>query len=138
MALSLSTCYTARVNTDMEVSVQEPLNDEQVKALETQYEQAMAVELAKMAEYKKALEQEFENADPNDPVTAEKARKHVISLVPDATTQAKHLLNHAESESIRAGLAKFIINIAIRHAEDNSEEDEMQKLVNSLTKATDN
>lgn len=100
------------------------------------YEAQIKRELEESAQYHEALKDEFKDASPDDPDTAIKAGKRLMELVPDAGTQIKYLINHAESEAVRKDLAKWVFQTAMRAAEINDDEDAMQKLVNSLTKAS--
>lgn len=99
-----------------------------------EYDKLVKRELGEMAAYREALEAEFKDADPDSDETAEKAKKRLIELVPDAATQIRYLLNHAESEAIKKDLAKFIFGTAMRVAEINGDEVQMQKLISSLSK----
>jgi hypothetical protein len=121
----------------------ESLNEDQIKdivsrdnAQKDQYDAQVAAELAKLGEYRKALEEEFKGADPEKAETAMKVLKRVVELVPDAGTTISYLLNHAESESVRATLAKFVVTVALRAAEKSGDDDELTRLVNELTGAS--
>lgn len=61
---------------------------------------------------RKALQQEFAKA--NDPESVVKtAREAIRDIIPDAVIQLKTLINHAESESVRASLSKFVISAGL-------------------------
>jgi len=100
----------------------------------TEYEKQVDKELAKLAEYHKALTQEFANIDPDDPEVIRKANEKIIELVPDAGAALNWLLNHAQSESVRANIAKYVFDRAIKHASEKGEDDEIAKLLKGMTK----
>jgi hypothetical protein len=58
-----------------------------------------------------ALKQEFTDANTSlDPeAVAKVARKAIIDIMPKAIIQLGQLIEYAESESVRAGLSKFVI-----------------------------
>jgi glucan phosphoethanolaminetransferase (alkaline phosphatase superfamily) len=72
-----------------------------------------------------ALHQEFSH----EPTSPDKIKKQLAELVPDALTQLSHLLNHAESESVRASAAKYVIDLA---RTSSSTDDAISKLINDL------
>lgn len=85
--------------------------------------------------YRKALEQELGtlgelNAD--DPDTVTKVRNKLLLLVPDAYSAMSQLINHADSEAVRANLSKFVFTEAIGKAKTQDEEDELRKLLGDL------
>lgn len=96
------------------------------------YQKRVARELAKVAEYKKALEEEFATADPDDPETARKTREKLVELVPDAGYTIAYLLKHAESETVRASLAKYVFDSAQKIGKEGEGESEMDKLIKKL------
>lgn len=98
------------------------------------YELSVQNELNKVRAYRKSLEEEFANANPDDPATAEKARNKMLELVPAAGETIAHLLNFAQSESVRASLAKYVFDHAIGKDKVVSSEDALDKLVRDLTK----
>ena len=101
-----------------------------------EYEANMQEEL--MA-YRKSLQEEYGELgelDPDDPATADKVRGKLLKLVPDAYTTMQQLLNHADSETVRAGLAKFVFTEAIGKAKTQDEEDSLRDLLKGL-KAND-
>lgn len=75
-----------------------------------------------------ALKAEFSH----EPTSPDKIKKQLAELVPDALTQLSHLLNHAESESVRASAAKYVIDLA---RTSSSTDDAISTLINEL-KAT--
>lgn len=81
--------------------------DDYAKILQDEIERLRQKE-AKQAETLKALQEEF--ADANDPeAIVIKARKAIKDLMPVAITQMGILIEHAESESVRASLSKFVV-----------------------------
>lgn len=88
--------------------------------------------LEDLSAYHAAIESEFADTDGEDPETAGKVREHLFKLVPDAGTTIKYLLNHADSESVRANLAKFVYAEAMRTAKAEGDEDGFGKLLREL------
>lgn len=110
-------------------------NQSDADAVRTAYEDQVKQELAELAIYREKLNDEFKDAEP-DNETAEKAAKKLIELVPDAGKNIKYLINHAESEAVRKDLSKWIFAVAMKAAEAKGDEDEMDRLIRSLSKAT--
>lgn len=102
--------------------------------LKKQYEAKIAKELQELAEYRKALEAEFRTKTLDDPETALKAKAEVVSLVPDAVSQLKWLILHADSESIRKDISKWVMELAIKAADKNGEDDELKDLLKQFSK----
>jgi len=100
------------------------------------YKDQVEKELSELAIYREALTDEFKNAEP-DQETAEKAAKRLIELVPDAGKQIKYLINHSESDAVRKDLSKWIFSVAMKAAEAKGDEDEIDRLIKSLSKATE-
>lgn len=82
---------------------------------------------------RKALQSEFAAANDPDKV-ANAARNAIRDIMPDAVIQMKTLVNYAESESVRASLAKFIIATGLDKTkfEDGSSSD-LKDLLAQLT-----
>ena len=102
--------------------------------LRAEYEANMQEELVA---YRKALDEEYGSLgelDPDDPDTTSKVRAKVLQLIPDAHSTMKHLLNHADSEQVRAGLAKFVFVEAIGKAKTEGEEQELRDMLKGLTR----
>jgi hypothetical protein len=100
--------------------------------LKSEYEQQIAAELLEVANYRKALEEEFAGKDMDDPEVAIGAKKKIMELVPDAGKNIKWLLNHAESEHIRKDLSKWIMELAMKAHEKSSGDDVLSKLLKEL------
>jgi hypothetical protein len=98
----------------------------------TLYEASLDQEVKELLEYDKELRQEFKNAQP-DEETARRAKKRVIELVPDAANQIKQLITHAESEAVRKDLAKWVIQTAMQHGVEVSQNDDIANLLHSIT-----
>lgn len=111
-------------------------NELTTEELRESYAQAFQRELAENAVYKEELKEKFTDVDADDPEVAKQAREELIKLVPDAGARIIWLLNHAESEAIQKDLAKFIFQVAIKAAEISGEEDEMQRIIKSLSRAS--
>jgi hypothetical protein len=79
-----------------------------------------------------AVKSEFDAADPDAVETAEAVRAHVVELVPDAKIVIKELLLHADSEAVRAGLAKFVMAAGMKALQDKGDRDELGSLLKSL------
>lgn len=100
------------------------------KELEKEYEANLAEEIART---RKAIHEEFADANPDDPETGEKARNNLITLVPDAKETIAFLMIHGESESVRAGLAKYVFDHAIGKEKGTTAEDELKDLLTRVT-----
>lgn len=123
-------------------NVNRPLTAEEVAALATdgagkvtpENDEAAKALIESLQGYHKAFEEEFKNVDANSPEAVAAARKQLFTLIPDAGATIQHLMNHAQSEAVRANLAKFVYAEALRVAKAEGEGDEMSRLINSLTK----
>jgi len=97
------------------------------------YDQNMQQELEKIQAYRKALEQEFGgDLDPNDPANIANARRQLLVLIPEAGETIRRLMVHAQSESVRANLAKYVFDQAMKDAAAGKADDETQKLLKEL------
>jgi hypothetical protein len=81
--------------------------EESAKLLQQELARLQAKE-EELEKTRKALQQEFSQANDPDEV-ANVARNAIREIMPDAVMQMKTLVNFAESESVRASLARFII-----------------------------
>lgn len=114
-------------------SIRSVSSDDDIERIKAQYDEKMARELKELSTYRTALKEEFANLDPNDASTAAAARKHVVALVPVAATQLEYLIQHAESETVRAGLVKYVFDITVKQAISEAGDDEMSSLIKRLT-----
>lgn len=94
---------------------------------------SMAVQLAA---YRKALEEEFEltnNPELADPEKlAAKARQLLLSGVPSAVSGMRALAEHADSENVRLGAQKFIIENALGKGAAAEKESALDKMLKEL------
>jgi hypothetical protein len=82
-------------------------------------------EIDRLKKDNQAIHQEFTHS----PATQDKIQKQLTDLVPDAIGNINHLINHAESESVRLNASKYVIDIA-RSA--SSTDDAISKLIGEL------
>lgn len=91
---------------------------------------------AQMAAYRKAIEEEFEltnNPELADPEKlANKARQLLLAGVPSAVTGMRALAESADSENVRLGAQKFIIENALGKGAAAEKESSMDKLLRQL------
>lgn len=82
---------------------------------------------------RKALLEEFSKANDPDEV-ANVARNAIRDLMADAVLQMGFLINHAESESVRASLSKFVVATGLdkNKFEDQSSSD-LRELLKQLS-----
>jgi hypothetical protein len=107
-----------------------PLNpDEEGLSLEEKYNRTLANELHEMH---KRFTEEFAGVDSDDPVVANKARAQVIELVPKAAVSISTLILHAESETVRANLSKWVFEVAMKAANEGGTDSELVKLFEEL------
>lgn len=99
---------------------------------EQRYEAKLAEETARIHAYNKHLEAEFKNLDYEDPETHKKIKAEIHALVPDACTVLKAMLIHADSESVRANIAKYILTIAMKTADKEQASDIVAELFEQL------
>jgi sarcosine oxidase gamma subunit len=83
---------------------------------------------------KKAMREEFEDSSSdNATVTTENAKRRVAELAPDAWAAVNYLVNHAESESVRANCAKWILDITMGKKQvAGDKDDSIENLIESL------
>lgn len=81
---------------------------------------------------RKALAEEF--ADANDPdAIAKVARNAIKRIMPKAITQMEQLIEYAESESVRASLARFVIAAGLDKTKfEDSSSSELKELLKQL------
>lgn len=96
--------------------------------------EALANELRKAIANAEARASEFIEADPDKPETAEKVRAHVVELVPEAKLALQHLLLHADSEAVRAGVAKFVMAAGMKALEGDKDKEDWAELLNKIGK----
>lgn len=97
-----------------------------------EYHAEVAAELKRIQAYKQAVEEEFKNLDSDDPTITKRSRDRVIECVPSAAEGLAHLIRFGESESVRAGLIKFVFTTAMQLTA-AGEENDLTKFLNSLT-----
>jgi hypothetical protein len=102
------------------------------ESAEERYNRQLAEEVAKIQAYRKSVEEEFSGVDVDDPETAKIARNKLFELVPDAAETIATLLLHAESESVRGTLAKFVFTEAMRAADKGKTADAWETLFKKL------
>ena len=80
----------------------------------------------------KALHEEFANANDPDAI-AQVARKAIVDTMPQAIATMRELVEHAESESVRASLARFVVAAGLDKSkfEDSSSSD-LKELLKQL------
>ena len=100
----------------------------------TEYERNIAQEMQQLADKREEIRKRLEGKTLEDPVTMKIAKDTVLDLIPDAALQIRYLINHAESETIRKDLAKYILNLGMQSKEKLDEEDELTSLLKDLTK----
>lgn len=102
--------------------------------LKKEYENQVQQELSELAIFSEKLKADFADVDTEDEeVVAEKAKKKLLELIPDAGNTIKYLISHSESDAVRKDLAKFVFQTAMRAAEVAGDEDEVARLIKSLT-----
>lgn len=101
-------------------------------SLQEKYDLQLQEEKAKYEIYREALKQEFANLDVDDPETQKKVRAEVHTLIPLATATISQLLEHAESESVRANLAKWVLSESMKTAEADKPKDFVSELFDRL------
>lgn len=83
---------------------------------EEKYNADLQKEVEKLALYKQAIEEEFKNMNVDDPETHKKVASTVHELIPQAAFTVALLMEHAQSESVRAGLAKWVLQTGMQSA----------------------
>lgn len=90
---------------------------------EQRYNTKLQEEITRMQAYKKSLEEEFANANPDDPETHKKVRSKLHELVPNACETVAWLLDHSSSESVRGNMAKFVLTESMKSADGEKTKD---------------
>jgi hypothetical protein len=116
------------------VSDDDSPKNETTDELQKRYDEQIGAELLQLANYRKALEEEFATKNLDDPETAAAAKAHVLESVPDAATQLKWLIRHADSENIRANLSKWVLELAMKAANKDEGDDALTQLLSQLQK----
>lgn len=86
-------------------------------------------QVASLQEEKQALQQEFSNEKDFEEAKNLTKRELKDALLPDSLAQAKFLLNSAESESVRAGLAKFFITLVLSPKIEGNADDTFKQML---------
>ena len=86
---------------------------------------------ANLAEHYKAIESEFALSEPSSPV--ELAYGKLNSLLDEATQALESILLNAESDAVRMSGIKLVFEYTLGKPGANSGEDELSKLIQSLT-----
>lgn len=102
--------------------------------LQKTYDQRITEELQRLAMYRQAVEEEFKGRSLDDPETAKMAKDQVVTLVPDACKTLAWLINHADSESIRKDISKWVMECAMKQASVNGENDALSQMLKEFTK----
>lgn len=101
-----------------------------------EYANALEREVAALEAQKKALIEEFRKNVPVDWSADDIKEKLRTSLLPTAWHRIEYLLANAESESVQASLAKYVVSIAIgqiKITDDNDPgRDELNNLLSEL------
>jgi len=99
----------------------------------SEYELSIAKEMQELAEKREAIRQKLKGKKLEDPETMAIAKETVLDLTPDAALQVRYLINHAESETIRKDLSKWVLGLAMNEHGKRDDEDELSSLINTLT-----
>lgn len=104
------------------------------------YEAKLAEEVEKLRKYQESLESEYSriNSDSNDgspPLVAEeviaKAEQKLLGAVDQAAETIVHLVEHADKDSTKFAVARYILDSAKNHPE--AKGDPMDALLKKLT-----
>lgn len=98
------------------------------------YQRETEQEMAKLVELHNALTQEFKGRDLDDPETAVRAKNEVVSLIPDAATALHYLIAHSESDAIRKDIAKWVMDTAMKTANNDESKNALATLLDEITK----
>jgi hypothetical protein len=112
-------------------------DDAQNHNIEEAYNLKLQEEIEKMKLYRKSMEEEFANLDIDDPTTHKMVRNKLGELVPDACEVVLTLMLHAESESVRATLAKFVLTESMKSAATDKPIDLISEMFKDLAKNDD-
>ena len=107
------------------------LDPEQVASLLNEELESERAKSAELERSKQALIEEFNKANTHDEVL-EAAQKGIKDLLPKAILQMGHLLQYAESESVRASLSKYITDTVITHKIEGEGTSEIKTLLKQL------
>lgn len=99
---------------------------------EERYNLSLAEEKAKHEQYQAALRAEFASLDIDDPETQKRVRAEVFELIPIAASTVNYLMTHAESEAVRANLAKWVLSEGMKSAEKDKPKDFVSELFDRL------
>lgn len=81
---------------------------------------------------KAALTSEFADS-ASDTITEENGKKRIIELAPDALATLRYLVKNADSESVKATCAKYILDITIGKKKIEGDIDQgIENLIESL------
>jgi len=107
------------------------------KPISEEYAKMLATEEARHEAEKKALVEEF-SKQLKEEWTAADIKTKLVELMPQAYASLQFLINNAESEGVRAGLIKYIFNIALQDlapkGDSNDPDSELTKLLADLKK----
>lgn len=105
------------------------------KPISSEYASMLAQEEARHDAEKKALVEEF-TKQLKEEWSPEDIKEKLVELMPQAYASLSHLVNNADSESVRAGLIKYIFNLALQDlapvSPGDGADDEFRKLLGDL------
>jgi hypothetical protein len=104
------------------------------KPLSGSYAAELLKEEAKHEAEKQAIIEEF-TVKLKEEWSADDIKEKLEQLMPEAYASLKHLIQFAESEAVRAGLIKYIFNIALQQLAPGGDADPdnaLQKLLEEL------
>jgi hypothetical protein len=105
------------------------------KPISAEYASMLAQEEAKHEAEKKALVEEF-TEQLKEQWSAEDIKNKLTELMPQAYQSLQYLIGNAESESVRAGLIRYVFNVALQDlapkSGSESPDDEFRKLLGDL------
>lgn len=104
--------------------------DDRAKLLQQALDDARA-EVEQVKREKEALVAEFANAETYED-TLRIAKDAIADMLSLAITQTKMLLANAESESVRSGLAKYVIDTVVSGKLDRANDENISKLFDKL------
>lgn len=93
------------------------------------YEERLAQEITKIQEYRKSLEEEF--SGDSEAGSPEWIKAELKKLLPSAVSTLAFLSDHAEKETTRAAVAKFIVEKNLEELK-RGDVDELTKLLDSM------
>lgn len=109
-------------------------SDNAVELIQQELARAQA-ELTRTQNERDALRQEFQSESTFEEVIAVAKREFKDSIAPDAINQIKFLINNAESESVRASLSKWTLDLILSNKIEGNPDDTFGKLLKGLTKS---